>query len=122
MPRPKKCRRVCAMPNVRGFKPLGVPAEECMPAIIMNIEEYEALRLMDFEGLTQEECSIQMGVARTTVTAIYLSARKKIAETLVFGKILLMDGGDFILCPRDLQNRCSKENCCQKKKGEDKEK
>lgn len=59
----------------------------------MTVDEYEAVRLLDVEGLTQEACADRMNVARTTVTAIYDSARKKIADAIVHGKRLLIAGG-----------------------------
>ena len=90
MPRPIRCRRIEKMPAFRSFSPDDVkPAE----SVFMTVDEYEALRLLDDEGLTQEACAVRMNVARTTVTAIYDSARKKVAEALVHGKRLLITGG-----------------------------
>lgn len=90
MPRPTRCRRIEKMPAFRSFSPDDVQATEY---VRMTVDEYEALRLLDDEGLTQEECAARMNVARTTVTAIYDSARKKVAEALVHGKRLLITGG-----------------------------
>lgn len=97
MPRPRKCRRVCRLPENAGFGPLscGGTAEG---AVNMTVEEYEAIRLIDLEGFTQEECAKQMNVARTTVQAMYNDARKKLADALVNGRMLVIDGGDYILC------------------------
>lgn len=78
------------MPVYRSFSPDDVAASE---SIRMTVDEYEALRLLDAEGLTQEGCADRMNVSRTTVTAIYDSARKKIADALVHGKRLLISGG-----------------------------
>ena len=76
----------------------------------MTIDEYEVIRLIDLEGLNQEDCSEQMGVARTTVQGIYANARKKIADSLVNGKILLIEGGEYKLC-EGKGNGCGK-GCC----------
>ncbi len=96
MPRPKKCRRVCQMPRWKEFLPTEGPA--CNPAVILTVDEFEAIRLIDRQGFSQEECSNYMQVARTTVQAIYTAARKKLAEALVDGRPLRIEGGDYQLC------------------------
>ena len=78
MSRPQKCRRVCTLPRCGGFRPM-----EDAPwsgTVTLGVDEYEVIRLIDLEGLTQEQCAVQMEVARTTVTGIYLSARRKLAQ------------------------------------------
>jgi len=70
MPRPMKWRKVCSMPESIRFGPLDLEAHQ-KDNVIMTIDEYEAIRLIDIEGFTQEECSAQMGVARTTIQGIY---------------------------------------------------
>ncbi len=90
MPRPTRCRRIARIPAFRSFSPDDVDPSE---SVSLTIDEYEALRLLDGEGLTQEECALRMNIARTTVTAIYDSARKKIANVIVNGKRLLIAGG-----------------------------
>ena len=90
MPRPVRCRRIERMPVYRSFSPDDVTEAE---SIQMTVDEYEVLRLLDDEGLTQEACAARMNVARTTVTAIYDSAIMKIAQALVHGKRLLITGG-----------------------------
>lgn len=97
MPRPRKCRRVCCLPRNSRFGPLDARGEEGA-AVHMTVDEYEAIRLIDLEGLTQEECAAQMNVARTTVQGIYDSARGKLAQSLVNGKTLLIAGGEYRLC------------------------
>jgi len=63
----------------------------------MSLDEFETIRQIDKEGMTQEECSVRMGVARTTVTAIYNSARKKLADALIDGRRLQISGGEYRL-------------------------
>ena len=94
MPRPKKCRKVCRLPKVNEFRPLG-DSKEC---ITLTVDEYEAIRLIDREGFSQEECAGYMQVARTTVQQIYKTARMKIAEALVDGRGIRIEGGDYIIC------------------------
>ncbi len=90
MPRPMRCRRIERLPVYRCFSPDDIAAAE---SVSMTVDEFEALRLIDNEGLTQESCAAKMNIARTTVTAIYDSARKKVADVLVNGKRLLITGG-----------------------------
>ena len=78
------------MPVWRSFSPDDAEAEE---SVLMTVDEFETVRLLDAEGLTQEACAARMNVARTTVTAMYDSARKKLADALVRGKRLLIAGG-----------------------------
>lgn len=96
MPRPKKWRRVCCLPEVNRFGP--VNGSSCGELVVMTVDEYETIRLIDLEGLKQEECSERMNVARTTVQGIYDVARKKIADSLVNGKTIVIEGGDYMLC------------------------
>ncbi|MGM9602481.1 MAG: DUF134 domain-containing protein [Faecousia sp.] len=96
MPRPRKCRKVCCLPSNDGFIPVR-GGEELAP-IVLNVDEYEAIRLIDREGLSQEQCGEYMHIARTTVQQIYSAARKKLADALVEGLPLRIAGGDFVLC------------------------
>ena len=112
MPRPQKHRRICAMPRVSRFAPSGVGA---CGVIEMTVDEYETIRLMDLLGCTQEECAAQMGVARTTVQAVYGTARRKLAEALVEGKQLEISGGTYVLCEE--ADTCCGNNCGQKSCG-----
>ena len=107
MPRPVRCRRIERQPIYRSFSPDDTAAGE---SVRMTVDEFEAFRLLDGEGLTQESCAARMGIARTTVTAIYDSARKKIADALVHGKRLLITGGCCAYDPVELgQNIMKKE-------------
>ena len=96
MPRPRKCRKVCHLPFEKEFIPAG--GYQKGPSIIMTVDEYETIRLIDKQGFSQEECGEYMHIARTTVQQIYTNARKKIAETLVEGLSLPIEGGDYQLC------------------------
>lgn len=97
MPRSAKCRRVCQMPVHCRFAPEQPSREE---PLLLTVEEYEAVRLMDHLGLTQEEAAAQMDVARTTVQRIYAQARRKLAAFLVEGRPLQIVGGSYAICPR----------------------
>ena len=96
MPRPAKCRRVCHYPKTAAFSP--APVAELRPPVVLTVDEYEAIRLIDAEGFSQEQCSQSMEIARTTVQKIYESARKKLAAMLVEGRPLQIEGGAFRLC------------------------
>lgn len=96
MPRPTKCRKICHFPKVLEFLPAHTEAPQA--PIFLTVDEYEAVRLIDREGLSQEACGERMQVARTTVQKIYESARKKLAEALVEGAPLRIGGGEFRLC------------------------
>lgn len=95
MPRPFKVRRVCSLPDSNRFGPTN---RNSNGQIFMTVDEYETIRLIDLEKYNQEECAEQMGVARTTVQSIYNVARIKIADALVNGKALTIDGGKYELC------------------------
>ena len=112
MPRPRKCRKVCCLPNNDGFVPVR-GGEELTP-IVLNVDEYESIRLIDREGFSQEQCGEYMRIARTTVQQIYAAARKKLADALVEGLPLRIEGGDFTLCSgNSAAYGC--RNCYQKK-------
>ena len=93
--RSKKPRAVGALPQNLGFLPIN--HAEGKQAVILSVDEYEAIRLMDREGVSQVECGIRMNVSRATVQRIYSSARKKIASSLVDGLPLQIEGGNYQL-------------------------
>ncbi len=109
MARPKKRRRVCRLPENSRFGPLDSPANSG-GFVSMTIDEYETIRLIDLEGFTQEECARQMNIARTTVQGIYNIARNKVAESLVYGKALKIEGGNYQLCD-GVGEFCPVESC-----------
>lgn len=94
MPRPRKCRKVCRLPRINEF----IPTHDSDGSVTLTVDEYETLRLIDKEGFSQEECAGYMRVARTTVQQIYNTARHKLAEALVDGLSIRIEGGDYTLC------------------------
>ena len=96
MARPPKERRVENIPEIKYFKPAGIPMRD-IDEVSLTIEEIEAIRLKDLANLTQEEASEKMEVSRPTFQRILTSAREKIAEGLIKGKALRFKGGDYRL-------------------------
>ncbi len=114
MPRPRKWRRVCCLPDCDKFGPLDSQGTDVM-FVNMTVDEYETIRLIDLEELSQEECASQMNVARTTVQGIYSEARKKLAQSLVNGKVLRIEGGEYRLCDGEGE-ACIRGSCCRNKR------
>ncbi len=96
MPRLPKCRKIRVFPDYYSFVPENYDKPE-LETITLTLDEYETLKLLDAEGMNQEDCETSMGVARTTVTAMYESARRKIAIALVEGKRIRISGGNVEL-------------------------
>lgn len=96
MPRPRRFRWVSAQPTSTYFKPRGIPLA-ALEEVRLTIEEHEAMRLADLEGLHQEEAADRMKVSRATFGRIVASSRKKIADALVNGKAIRVEGGDFVI-------------------------
>lgn len=93
--RRKKPREVFSLPENLGFRPI-VDSEK-KPTVILTVDEYESIRLVDKEGVSQAECGITMNVSRATAQRIYASARRKIADAIVEGLPLVIEGGDYQL-------------------------
>ena len=94
MARPRNCRRVGSMPQSDYFKPRGIPLP-MLEEVVLTVDEFEAIRLADLEGLYQEKAAEKMNVSRQTFGRIIESAHKKVAEALVQGKALKIEGGEF---------------------------
>jgi predicted DNA-binding protein (UPF0251 family)/predicted Fe-Mo cluster-binding NifX family protein len=94
MSRPFKCRRVEYLPDVNYFKPAGIPLRD-LEEVCMSVEEAEALRLKDLEGLEQEQGAEKMNVSRPTFQRVLASARQKVADALLNGKAIRIEGGNF---------------------------
>ena len=110
MPRPKRKRIVCREPDYICFRADGIPPAE---AVVLTVDEFETIRLVDLEKQTHEETARQMQVSRTTVTEIYESARFKLADSIVNGKNLLIEGGHYQLC-EGTQSACSAEEAARR--------
>ena len=94
MPRPPKCRQVAYIPEVTYFKPAVIPLR-ALDEVQLSVEEAEAIRLKDLEGLDQEVGAKKMNISRPTFQRILASARQKIADTLLNGKAIRICGGNF---------------------------
>ena len=108
MPRPPRCRRICDAPQVDKFCPNG--SEDVEP-ILLTLDEYEVIRLVDLEQQTHEQCAAQMDISRSTVQEIYEGARRKIAACLVHGKPLHITGGNYRICGGQEAAHCGR--CCR---------
>ncbi|MEE1165408.1 MAG: DUF134 domain-containing protein [Lachnospiraceae bacterium] len=113
MARPQRSRRVCEKPSIERF----VPCSSSLPdgekpgePVLLTVDEYEVLRLVDLEGLTHSQCATQMNISRTTATEICESARRKVAAAIVNGRELVIEGGSWKLCSGNRKD-CFLESC-----------
>jgi predicted DNA-binding protein (UPF0251 family) len=105
MPRPPLCRRIAQQPDATYFKPPGIPLHE-LEEVVLTVDELEALRLADKEGMYQDQAAERMEISRPTFGRIVETARRKVAEALVEGKALRIEGGNFVMA--DMRTfRCS---------------
>jgi uncharacterized protein len=98
VPRPKCCRRITGEPACRAFTPVGGPVSP-LDRVVLSEDEFEAVRLADFEGLYQEEAAEKMGVSRQTFGRIVGAARAKIASVLVEGRALSIEASEAGITP-----------------------
>jgi predicted DNA-binding protein (UPF0251 family) len=94
MVRPKKCRQVLAEPDVTYFKPRGIRLRE-LQEVELAVEEFEAVRLKDYEGMEQKDVAKKMGMSQPSLHRLLLSARKKISDAIVNGKAIRINGGTY---------------------------
>ncbi|OIP93608.1 MAG: hypothetical protein AUK55_08045 [Syntrophobacteraceae bacterium CG2_30_61_12] len=106
MSRPRKCRRILGTPRVTYFKPQGIPMTE-LDEVVLSYEGHEALRFADLEGLGQEEAAQSMGVSRHTFGRILADARRVVAQAVIHGMALRIQGGDYVVagCQRATAGR-----------------
>jgi len=109
MSRPQCCRRIAGRPIASVFHPAGIPARELVE-IILTLDEFEAIRLADLEGLYQEQAAERMSVSRPTFGRILAAAHRKVAEALAHGKTLKIEGGT-IRMERLRSPRCECPRC-----------
>jgi uncharacterized protein len=96
MSRPKCCRKIGCSPDTNYFKPRGIPSLE-LEEVILTLDEFEAIRLADAEGLYQEDAAAKMNISRQTFGRIIESAHRKIADVLINGKALKIEGGEVAM-------------------------
>ena len=94
MSRPKNNRLVYEPPLFSEFKPVGVAAKS-LQQNRLAIDEYEAVRLADYQGFSHEEAAEEMRISRSTFSRLVDTARKKIADSIVNGKVLIIEGGSI---------------------------
>jgi predicted DNA-binding protein (UPF0251 family) len=94
MPRRKRNRRIQVPPVIKGMSVYGIRGRKSNE-VILHLEEYEAIRLLDYQNLTQEEAAVHMDISRPTLTRIYEEARNKVATAFVEGRDLIFRGGDI---------------------------
>jgi predicted DNA-binding protein (UPF0251 family) len=109
MPRPYCRRNIAGRPAASLFKPAGIPLTD-IEEVLMTLDEFEALRLADLEGLYQEQAAARMGVSRPTFSRIVEAAHLKVADSLVHGKALRIEGGPV---------RIGARRCCRAHDGEE---
>jgi predicted DNA-binding protein (UPF0251 family) len=96
MARPRKCRWVCCEPSVTFFKPRGIPLTS-LEKTSLAVDELEAVRLKDLQAVEQTQAAVTMNVSQPTFHRILESAHKKIADALVNGKAIKIEGGDYMV-------------------------
>lgn len=94
MPRPRLCRRIRFRPGITYFKPAGVRITE-LDEVVLTFEEYEAIRLIDLEGVNQGKAGKQMKISQPTLSRLLKSARKKLSEAIIKGKAIKIEGGNY---------------------------
>lgn len=94
MPRKKRNRRIQMPPVIKGMSVYGVRGRKSNE-VILHLEEYEVIRLLDYENMTQEQAAVYLNVSRPTLTRVYEEARKKVATSFVEGRDLIFKGGDI---------------------------
>ena len=120
MSRRKLQRKIITPPTIKGFSVFG-PSRKKGEKIRLFLEEYESIRLLDFENMTQEQAAVHMEVSRPTLTRIYEKARRKVAQSLIEGTDMIISGGEYIFdkswfrcesCQANFNIFDDQESCC----------
>ena len=114
MARPTKRRKVCRLPLCDRFR----GQDHQSDGIVLTVEEYETIRLIDYMGYSQEDCARKMEGSRSTIQALYTEARKKMARFLIEGTSLKIEGGNYMLCEDPCLGKKSCEHKAYKSKGD----
>ena len=112
MARPNKCRCICSMPQVTEFIPK--KTSSISEPVVLGVDAFEVIRLLDYKHLTQEQCAVRMNISRTTVTRIYEEGRRKVAQALVEGRRLVIEGGDVKVCAAPRPECAGETHCCHR--------
>lgn len=100
------------MPQVTEFFPAGAAGSG--EPVALQVDEFEAIRLLDYRGFTQEQCAARMNISRATVTRIYEAGRRKVAQALVEGRRLRIEGGDVMVCTSPRPECAGEPTCCHR--------
>lgn len=111
MARPPKCRCICSLPKTTCFEPYGRQGGE---TVNIGYDEYEVIRLLDYEKLSQNQCAAKMSISRSTVARMYEHARRQLADALVNGKTITISGGDIQVCTAVRPECRDVTNCCHR--------
>jgi len=111
MARPSNTRRVCRVPDFKLFKPAGKTANSKNP-VELGLDEFEALRLSDMDGLYQEDACKRLNVSRQTYARILTEAHRKVITSMVEGRFLVIEGGNVELCQRCINEGRNYSDCC----------
>lgn len=111
MARPQKCRCICSIPKNTCFYPEN---HDDTGVVTLGFDEYETVRLIDYEKFSQFQCAGRMQVSRATVARMYENARQKLADALVNGKKIVISGGDIAICT-EIKPECKNmAHCCHR--------
>ena len=113
MARPSKCRCICSMPQVTEFLPRGA-VPEARESVVLQVDELEAIRLLDYGGLPQALCAARITFSRATVARFTAAGRRTGAQALVEGRGLRIEGGDVMICTSPRPECAGEPHCCHR--------